>query len=84
MSSKDKLIGVALILLGLGFIALGVVFGGGLKTAGTQNNVYYQEQPALNGETEEEINPVDVYFEEEVDENVEEETEQEDTNRYIY
>ena len=43
MTSKDKLIGVALILIGLGFIALGVVFG--MKpVATTNNNLVYTEQ----------------------------------------
>jgi len=68
MTSKDKLIGIALILIGIGFIALGVVFG--MKPATTTNNnqVYTEQQngnaETQNDELEPEVqNPVDVYEE---------------------
>ena len=92
MSSKDKLIGVVLILLGVGFIALGVVYGGKMQATGTDNQVYQEQQ--LNdteGENEFTTDPtVNIYSESE--ENVEEqevvdnqgESEEEGTNRYIY
>ena len=80
MTAKDKLIGVSLILIGIGFIALGIIFGG-QPTAVPNNNQVYEEQQ-LNGEegtTEAEPN-VNVYTEQETLQNESEEG----TNRYIY
>lgn len=97
MTSKDKLIGVSLILIGIGFIVLGVVFG--MKPAATPNNnqVYTEQQPVNNQPVENQIqNPVDVYRENinvdgpsnyvEVDEQENNTTEQDDegSTRYIY
>ena len=93
MTSKDKLIGVSLILIGLGFIALGVVFG--MKPKATINNQIYTEQQIVNEQPEEKQTEnggqVIVYEEDgpsnfvEVDEQEEKTTEQEEgSTRYIY
>ena len=94
MTSKDKLIGVALILIWIGFIALGLVFG--MKPVATANNnqVYAEQQNTntqmQNNETyEADDNSVNVYVEGGVS-NVEEgndsqdNTTDEDSTRYIY
>ena len=84
MTSKDKLIGVSLILIGIGFIALGAVFG--MKPVATNNNnqIYTEQQNRDNdipsNQTENEVeDEVDVYTEN----NGTNQTEDEST-RYIY
>ena len=81
MESKDKLIGGALILLGIGFIVLGVAFGMRPTTTNQiyteqQNNVVYTE----NG-NENEIQNYNVNVYEETNTT---EEESEGGTRYIY
>lgn len=81
MESKDKLIGGALILLGIGFIVLGVAFGMRPNTTNQiyteqQNNVVYTE----NG-NENEIQNYNVNVYEETNTT---EEESEGGTRYIY
>ena len=89
MNSKDKFIGVAAILIGIAFIALGV-FSGMPKT--TNNPQIYNEQQSAgdrNTPTNQNMNTnngneqqVEVYSEQDQD-NTQEDTE-EGSNRYIY
>ena len=86
MNSKDKLIGVAAILIGLAFIALGIVSA---MPKTTNNSQIYIEQPSAedrNTPTNQNYNEnepqVEVYSEQQQD-STQEDTEEEST-RYIY
>ena len=82
MSSKDKLIGASLILIGIGFIALGVFTGiKPVKTVTNNNNQVYTEQQNSGTEVQNNQiqNVVDVYTEN----NNLDQTE-EGSTRYIY
>lgn len=95
MSSKDKMIGVCLIIVGILFIAVGVMFGGVKAPVNSGNNTVYSE--SQNGQiTDNDINNdvnnnVQVYSEKEentqnpVEENTNNTTgEEEENGRYIY
>lgn len=57
MTAKDKMIGIAAILIGLGFIILGVTVG--IKSAAKQDPGIYTEQNNTNTNNNEQINVYD-------------------------
>lgn len=71
MTTKDKLIGISLILIGIAFIALGVMVE--MPTVIPQNNQVYTEQK----------NSVNVYMEQN-NTNNNMQTDEEGSTRYIY